>query len=110
MLLVARSGAETRVDGGRLEEFEAQVRPGVGAVVERGVHDGGVEVPRRPAVDGPAEFVRGVAVAAGDHNVEIAAVLAVVDGSGDSYRASPVHALNDFDGGRVGACLGGIDS
>lgn len=108
-LFVTSRSAETRVDGGRLAEFEAQVRPRVGAVVERSIHDGSVEVPRLPAFDGPAEFIRIVAIAARDGGVELSNSTAAIGGGFGVDAGAPEGTFDVGEGWGVGPVAAGVE-
>jgi hypothetical protein len=106
---VACGGAEAGVVWARLVELVAQVRPGAGAVTERGVHDGGVKLLDSGVwANGASERGAGVSVRASDGNLEVGLVLAVVDSGLAVESSTPERALDVGKGGRVTASTAGL--
>jgi hypothetical protein len=107
---VTSSGTKTWVIGTRLIKLVAQVRPGVGAVAERSVHDGGVELlDSGVGTDGASEGGAGVGVGSSNGNLEVGLPLSVVD-CGLAVKAStPEGALDVGKGVRVPAASARLD-
>ena len=91
-----------------LEVLDADV--GVFARRGQGRVDGAAELDGAgEAVDGVGRVLLRVAVGAGDDDVELLAVLALVRGRFSSHAGAPEGAFDVGEGRRVGASRGGVD-